>query len=285
MLADLASDTCTFNTCWLITRVDGNVYAWTDCDQPLTVGGHTYSPLEGYSPSANEGKSDFSVDNMEVVGFLDSPAITEIDVAQGKWDYAALDVFMVNRNAISHGNYYMRHGWLGQVKIQTPGVYTAEIRGLSQAVQNNLGDLITPTCRWTFCDANPSGSVLNSHCTLNVATFTTSGVAVTSVSSNQEWVASSLTQAAGYFAFGYLTWLTGNNAGVSADIQGHGSGGVILTQLPAIGNVQVGDTFNIVAGCQKRYAQDCVAKFSNGINFGGFPYLPGLDKIVKPAGY
>lgn len=284
-LADLASDTCTFNTCWLVTRVDGTIFAWTDCDQPLTIGGHTYSPTDGYSPSANEGKSDFSVDQMEVSGFLDSAAITENDVVSGKWNYAAVQVFMVNRNNLGNGTYQMRYGNLGHVTIKAPGIYQAEIRGLSQIIQNNLGDLITPTCRWTLGDRNSAGSVLNSHCTINLSGFEVTGVAVTSVSSNQEFTASSLTQAAEYFAFGWLTWDTGNNAGDSCDIQGHGAGGVLLLQLPLINNVQVGDTFHIFPGCQKRFALDCVAKFSNGVNFGGFKDVPGIDKVVRPGGF
>lgn len=284
-LADLASDTCSFNTCWLVTRVDGTVFAWTDCDQQLTVAGQVYSPLDGYSPSANEGKSDFSVDNMEVAGFLDSPAITENDVASGKWNYATVRVFMVNRNNIANGTYEMRFGKLGQVVIKAPGLYTAELRGLSQMIQNNLGDLLTPTCRWTLGDINANGPVLNSHCTINLTALKVASVPVTSVSSNQQFTASSLTQAPTYFSFGWMTWKTGANAGVSMDIQGHGAGGVILLQLPMINNVQVGDTFDIYPGCMKRFQQDCVTKFSNGVNHGGFPYLPGLDKVVRPAGF
>lgn len=285
-LADLASDTQTFNTCWLITRTDGTVYSWTDCDQPLTVSSVTYSPLDAYSPSANDGKADFSVDNMEVLGFLTSLAINENDVAEGKWDYATVSIFMVNRNNIANGVYHMRDGWLGQVAIKSPGIFTAEIRGLSQAIQNTLGDLVTPTCRWTLGDVDAYGNaVLNSHCTINLSAYAVLGVPVTLVSSNQEFTASSLTQAAQWFSFGSLKWVTGNNAGVAMDIQGFGLGGVVLLQLPMINNIQLGDTFNIVPGCQKRYAEDCVAKFNNGVNHGGFKDLPGLDKIIRPAGF
>jgi uncharacterized phage protein (TIGR02218 family) len=275
MLTDLAAEVLTFNTCVLITRTDSTVFAWTDCDQPITVAGQIYSPIDGYAPTANQGKADFSVDNMEVIGFLDSPAITEADVAAGKWDYAKVRMFMVNRNNISHGTYEMRYGWLGQVKIQAPGMYTAEIRGLSQVIQDTFGDLVTPTCRFKFGD---------SRCTVNLATYTSSGVAVTSVASTQEFTATALTQAAGYFTAGTMKWVTGNNAGASMDIQGFASGGIVLLQLPMINTIQIGDTFNITAGCSKRFAQDCVLKFSNGVNFGGFKDVPGIDKVIRPAG-
>jgi len=274
MLADLASDTQTFNTCVLITRVDGNVYAWTDCDIPLTVSSVTYSPIDGYTPSANSGKSDFSVDNMEIIGFLDSPAITEDDVVAGKWDYAQVEIFMVNRNNIGNGVYHLRYGWTGQIKIQPPGPYVAEIRGLSQANQNLIGDVISPTCRFKLGD---------SRCTVNLASFTSSGVAVTSVASTQQFAATALTQAAGYFTNGTMKWVTGNNAGVSMDIQGF-AGGVVLLQLPMMNAIGIGDTFNITAGCLKRRVEDCVIKFSNGPQFGGFDQVPGIDKIIRPGG-
>jgi uncharacterized phage protein (TIGR02218 family) len=273
-LTDIAAEVLTMNTCVLIQRTDSTVFAWTDCDEPLTVGAHTYSPIDGYAPSANQGKSDFSVDNMEIVGFLDSPAITESDVAMGKWDYALTRIFMVNRNNIGNGTYEMRYGWTGQVKIQAPGKYSAEIRGLSQAVQNVVGDLVTPTCRFKLGD---------SRCTVNLATYTSSGVAVTSVASTQEFAATALTQAAGYFTNGTMKWVTGNNAGVSMDVQGF-AGGTVLLQLPMIDAIVIGDTFNITAGCLKRFALDCVAKFSNGDRFGGFKDVPGIDKIIRPAG-
>ena len=285
-LADLASPTQTFNTCWYLKRTDGTVFSWTDCDQQIIVGGVTYAPTDGYSPSANEGHADFSVDNMELAGFLDSPSITEADVANGKWDFALVRVFMVNRNAISNGTYEMRYGTLGQVKIQAPGKYTAEIRGLSQRIQNTIGSLVTPTCRWIFGDVDAYGNAQpQSHCAVNAASFTVSPVSVTTVSSTMEFAASSLTQAAGYFSMGVVKWLTGANAGVAMDVAGHATGGVILLQLPMVEPIAIGDTFSIRAGCMKRYSEDCVTKFSNGINFGGYKDIPGLDKVIRPGSF
>ena len=43
---------------------------------------------------------------------------------------------------------------------------------------------------------------------------------------------------------------------------------------------QVADTFNIIAGCDK-LAATCKTKFSNMVNFGGFPFIPGNDKMIR----
>ena len=40
-----------------------------------------------------------------------------------------------------------------------------------------------------------------------------------------------------------------------------------------------GDTFTVTAGCDKRFAT-CRDRFANGINFRGFPHIPGNDFIV-----
>ena len=41
-----------------------------------------------------------------------------------------------------------------------------------------------------------------------------------------------------------------------------------------------GQTFTVTAGCDKTVAT-CSAKFSNAINFRGFPHMPGNDFLTK----
>jgi uncharacterized phage protein (TIGR02218 family) len=110
-------------------------------------------------------------------------------------------------------------------------------------------------------------------------------VAVTSVTSNQAFHASSLGQPDGYFTAGFLTWTSGLNNGRSADVQASAlSGGSVVLQLPMLNNIQAGDLFTIYPGCQKRKLTDCLTKFNNVINFGGFAELPGIDSMIRPGG-
>jgi hypothetical protein len=44
-----------------------------------------------------------------------------------------------------------------------------------------------------------------------------------------------------------------------------------------------GNTYSVIAGCTKRFAEDCVTKFANGVNFRGFPHVPGVS-IWKAGG-
>ncbi len=44
--------------------------------------------------------------------------------------------------------------------------------------------------------------------------------------------------------------------------------------------VGAGDAFTVTAGCDKQFAT-CKTKFANGINFRGFPYMPGNDRRAR----
>lgn len=76
----------------------------------------------------------------------------------------------------------------------------------------------------------------------------------------------------GYYAQGWVVFNTGVNSGVERMVLGY-SGGT-FTVVPGLPFTPgVGDTFTIYPGCDKQQ-QTCAQKFSNLINFGGFPYVP-----------
>ena len=47
--------------------------------------------------------------------------------------------------------------------------------------------------------------------------------------------------------------------------------------------IAAGDTFNVTAGCDKRFAT-CRDRFDNAVNFRGFPHIPGNDFVISYAG-
>jgi uncharacterized phage protein (TIGR02218 family) len=59
--------------------------------------------------------------------------------------------------------------------------------------------------------------------------------------------------------------------------------GVFTLALAMPYTVSAGNTYSVIAGCTKRFAEDCVAKFANGVNFRGFPHVPGVS-IWKAGG-
>jgi Phage conserved hypothetical protein BR0599/Ubiquitin-activating enzyme E1 FCCH domain len=99
----------------------------------------------------------------------------------------------------------------------------------------------------------------------------TSGGTVTPLGSNT-----------GYFDFGMVTWVTGENAGLSMEIKAYVPGQVTLA-LPMPFPISSGspqDTFVISAGCDKSFTT-CRDRFNNVVNFRGEPYVPGIDKLIQ----
>lgn len=77
-----------------------------------------------------------------------------------------------------------------------------------------------------------------------------------------------------------IEWLSGANAGRIGLIRTWFPGTkTIKTYFPQLNPITPGDRYIYYPSCQKRFNEDCVFKFNNGINFQGFPYLPGA---VKP---
>ena len=81
--------------------------------------------------------------------------------------------------------------------------------------------------------------------------------------------------ASGWFSAGKLSFTSGANAGRAMEVKRHAAGAIALWQAMSE-TVAPGDAFTITAGCDKQFAT-CRDRFANGINFRGFPYMPGND--------
>lgn len=255
--------------CWKLTRADGVVMGFTDHDAPLTISGVTYQPSSGFARSAIASRADLSVDTTDVTALLDSVTITEADLIAGVYDNALIEQFAVNWSDLTQGTIVLGYGRLGNVTTHR-GTFRAEVRSLSQHLQQVIGERYSRACRADLGDAR---------CGVNLATYTVTG-AVTAATSNQVFTDSARAEAAGYFNYGLLTWTGGNNAGLKMEVKTHAAGGVftLFDAMPRA--VQVGDTYSAFAGCDKLVAT-CKAKFNNGVNFRGEPHIPGIDEALR----
>lgn len=96
---------------------------------------------------------------------------------------------------------------------------------------------------------------------------------VTSVSDFNAFSASGISIAADWFSEGRVTWLTGDNAGESRRVRSDTGSGALVLHEPMLDAIQVGDTFEAMVGCRKRFEEDCVAKFDNAVHNMSFPFL------------
>ena len=269
--AHLEGEVTTLATCWKITRTDGVVKTFTDLDSDIVFASLTYLSIAGFTPSSVETKDNFSVDNVEVQGMFQSGYITAPDLLAGKYDFAEVEIFIVNYMDISQGRMLLRRGRLGEVTMQKD-TFIAELRGLAENLQQTIGELYQPSCRAILGD---------SECKKVLTSFTFTGT-VTTVTSGLIFTSNALTQAAGYFTGGQITWTSGNNNGLKMEVKEFANKQVVLAQAMPYA-IQVGNSFQIVAGCDKTH-QTCISKFNNIINFRGEPFVPGTDAISKTAG-
>jgi uncharacterized phage protein (TIGR02218 family) len=81
------------------------------------------------------------------------------------------------------------------------------------------------------------------------------------------------------FTLGVVTWTSGANAGRKAEIASFAGGAITLFEAP-VRPIAIGDAFTATAGCDKQFAT-CSAKFGNGVNFRGFPHMPGEEAVLR----
>lgn len=273
--AHLAQETTSLATCWKITRRDGVMMGFTSHNENIEIEVQIYAAETGISPTAIQTNSSFAVDNLEVEGMLSSSSITEADINAGLYDFAELEIFMVNYQDLSMGKLQLRRGWIGEITFGK-NQFIAEIRGLTQKLSQRIGEVFSPLCSANFGDAK---------CGVNPEAYTFSAL-VTNAISRQMFTSADLLQVAGYFNFGKLKFTSGANINFEMEVKYFTQNsiyGVIELVLPMPYEISPADEFEIIAGCDKNF-DTCVKKFSNAINFRGQPHIPGSDKIFQTAG-
>ena len=276
LAAHLAGRTTTLATCWRVERMDGQVFGFTDHDRDLVFEGLTYAAATGYQRAAIGSRADLSVDETELTGLLDSDLITAEELRAGLWDGAEVRIFLVNHANLSHGALKLRRGRLGEVVLQDDGSFKAELRGLTQMLQQTVGELYGPECRADLGDARCKLAITSSEWTRQMT--------VESVPDRETLIAADLDGisafADGWFAGGVLTVESGANAGVSRDVVDWVQATRTLSLfLPLPYPLEAGDTVLVQPGCDKR-RETCKTKFSNLLNFRGEPDIPGMQALL-----
>ena len=276
MSSHLQGEVLSLATCWKLTREDGTVMGFTDHDVDLTYNGVTYQADTGFTPTDIDSSAALNVDNLEVAGLLTSTSIQDADIEAGLYDNAQVEIFLLRWDeapTFASGAVILRRGYIGEIRLRE-GQFVAEVRGLTEALQQTVGDLYGPACRADLGDAR---------CQVSLAAFTKSGT-VSAVTDRRDFTSSLTSDPDGWFDYGLLTWTSGANSGYSMEVKRYTqSGGRFELQLKMPYDVQPGDGFNVYAGCDKTLTT-CRDRFANVINFRGEPHLPGMDELMRFGG-
>ncbi len=155
----LQLEVTTLATCWRVTRDDGVKFHFTEHNEDILFDldgsgtADTYKASSSYNRSAIKNDDTLAVDNLDLTGVLDANDVAETDLRRGLFDYAAVEIFIINWSDLTQGALKMRRGRLGEVTITANGLFFAELRGLTQAYSRRIGELYTPECRADLGDA------------------------------------------------------------------------------------------------------------------------------------
>lgn len=264
----ITGETTSLATCWKVTRRDGSIFGFTDFDKNLTVDSLVYQASSGYTRSAIHTIANLAVDNLDIESAIDSETLSAADLRAGVWDGATIEIFLVNWANLANGKIILKRGTIGEVELKDT-VFRAELRGLSQALSQQIVELYTPDCRADLGDAR---------CKINLAALTVTG-AITAVTDRRNFADSARGESVNYWNGGLLTWTSGANVGRKMEVKGFASGGMFTLFLPMPSTVATGDNYSLRPGCDKKFST-CKDRYNNVRNFRGEPNVPGNDQVL-----
>lgn len=255
--------------CWRVERRDGICLGFTSHDRDLAIDGLVYRAAPGMLPSAVSVSDDFDASTLDVSGALTSDSISEPDLAAGRWDRAAVSLFLVDWEDPDGARLHLVRGELGDVTVKANG-FEAELRGAAALLERAVAEQTSPECRAELGDRR---------CRVDMA----GRVRVSRVVSAPTETAVVVAGAFGpNYVFGRLRWIGGANSGLESLIVGTQGSRLILQEPPPFA-VAVGGLVEISEGCDKSFAT-CRARFANAENFRGEPHLPGMDLLTRYPG-
>lgn len=269
-LAGGASSVC---RCWKLVRGDGLTLGFTDHDRALVFDGVTFAPETGLSAAALMQSTGLSVDNTEAVGVLSDAAITEADIAAGRYDGAEIEAWLVHWEAPENRVLQFR-GALGEV-TRANGAFSAELRGLAERMNAATGRVYQRSCSAVLGDGACRFDLTTPGYAIEAEVVGVEGGRVIHVEGAQGFEPR-------WFERGRCDMLDGQAAGL---------GGAIKIDRPegALRRIELwdrlrseitpGDRLRLTAGCDKSM-DTCRFKFTNLLNFQGFPDIPGTDWMV-----
>ncbi|MBY6065786.1 DUF2163 domain-containing protein [Leisingera aquaemixtae] len=271
--AHLQSGITTVCRAWALTRRDGAVLGFTDHDCVLSFDGITFQPGSGLTARAVQQATGLSVDNTEALGVLSDAAVREEDIEAGRFDGAEVRCWLVNWRDVSM-RWLQFRGSIGEIR-RAGGAFEAELRGLTEALNQPLGRVYQKPCTAVLGDAA---------CRFDLETpGYAAELEAAEVVRSQDFRWDALPGfEPGWFDDGRLTVLSGAAEGLWAAVkadQADAAGRRVSLWEPIRARVAPGDLVRLEAGCDKRL-ESCRLKFNNILNFQGFPDIPGEDWVM-----
>lgn len=284
-LLDVAKLRTTFCKTWELTPKDNNdVYRITDFDNDVIIGANRFSPINTFQSYAISTSNSFEADNTDLDGVLTEGWIEELELVAGRFEDANITVSLSDWYAQTVFKILFT-GYIGKQSIYYTknGAKTFKLEGVSVVRDLNVknSNITSSRCRHRFleqgygkCDRpfviDTSPDVVGSvQVRSNIVSVTSNVIINAGIGVN--W--------AGYIN-GTILFETGNLQGTSVLIKS-ASGTELNLSFGMRVLPEVGDQILVTRNCDK--STTACEQYNNMKNFGGFPRLPGIDQLIRPA--
>jgi uncharacterized phage protein (TIGR02218 family) len=263
---------------------DGTVFGFTSTNRALTYddGVDEVTYARGHDLSAMQMTGDLSVDNAEARLLLSAGTpVSEAQIVAGILDGAEWTVYQVNYADLTQGRRTVSHGYLGRPKVGKGGAYVAlELRTLVDLLRQTPWEKWQRRCRVKRFGSQPGEE--RYPCMYDVTGEWITGVPVTDegVESDRTFSASSLGQAADYFAPGMIVVTSGANEDTEVEVESF-AGGVITLAFPLPYPMVNGVTFDIRRDCTREWSgHNSCETYGNRLWFRGEPKMRPADALA-----
>lgn len=269
----------------VVYRNDGVALRCTQHDEDLEILdgdlAGTYYTTTTITGSDVRSASDLSADNMEISGFLSDDlqvaGFTVADIEAGLFQNAPFETFLCQWDDPNAWQRVLRRGYLGEIKRTAEGTFQAEWRGMTQQLDQAVGETADETC-----DVVRYG---DQRCGKDVDALEQAGAVSTAGSqrSFEVTLAAPAPGASDYWDIGELRFTSGGNTGYAKQIKtATGAGAIWQVELweSMPKEVLLGAAVILRPGC-KRGFEDCQAR-DNVVNFRGHGrWMPGIPAIIR----
>lgn len=261
----LNKDVFNLKKCFKITLKNGDIIGFTDNSIDLTIDNIVYNSSCGFDGNNEKFYNDLTSGESNIVGFIENNNINIDEVLSGKFDSANIEIFFINTETFE--KIHITKGYIKSINL-IDGKILINISSVLDVLDKNIGEVYSPMCRAGFCDKK---------CSLNIDDFSFNGVVV-EVKSDTEFLCSGddiINKEKNYFKYGVVYFE--NNQ--SMEVKQSFNNNIILSSRLNY-NIKVGDSFKIIAGCDKTF-DTCCNVFNNAINFRGEPFISTTTKMYK----
>lgn len=250
-----------------IECTNGLIVRLTDYPRDLMMTGNLYQSDNGYQFTGSQSGTSMSAGAMDLEGIATITGIGRDQIASGVFDNARLFVFATSWKEPVDNEEPIGKAILGRTTLEDDN-YRIEMMSIVDVLNQSVG-----RSHGASCD-KPFGGQEYAGCKVNLGPLTVTGT-ITNVTSGYVFRDSTRTEDDDWFSVGNIVFTSGDNVGLPAlEIKSYAANGTVETYEPAYYPIQVGDEYEMVPGCRKRWHEDCHVKYNNVLNFGGFPRVP-----------